>query len=1209
MSTFAYLHTHTRFSRAGGPASPLDYCRRASELGYTSLGFTDRSPLADLPSIFAAAQETGITPLYGIELDLILPSTGPRKAEPGPQPAILFARSLEGMLNLARIASHVYSGWPASEKPLDWETLAAHCNSLLLVLLGGDEAGALTPLVANAKKQADLGRIVKATFGDAAFVGVPHAGRPGDNVLAGQVVSAAGALEIPAVATPTARYIHPDDAPSYEALKAARKCTGWPRDEANTSSTASIAPDRPGHDYLRAPDDAAALYADWPVAVENVMRIVEMCTFAAGTWPFVVQQPTGADAFLRDMAQSKLLPLLGTDSLPADVAERLDRELHLLTGQAGAWALLSSLPTRPGEGTGGSVPLPLGAPIGTASGSLLGFALGLSPINPLANTLPTWLHEGSNVRRVLPLPGVEIAANRRDDLLSSLVAEHGPGRIARAGCPLPITPTQAVQAAAGVLGISGEQPNSLALSTLSDGWEALSPGRTQTGSVERLADLALTLKDVPLTFQPDPDVLIAAPRQTNGTGTLSSYGPLLQAQGFDWLPWSAQDIADLGYPALTLRPTQSLSLLDKALSLARRYPHPSAQAVGGDTATLPDAAIQALHKGDLVGIPYLAKSAVKDWPAESTLDTVAQAVARSLHPSRPPVPDPKPDAWDEITASTSGALLFRDQVIALLLALGISAEDAGDTLRALVTGCGEGSGSRFAQALNLDPDTAASLWTALAAHAKAAVERDAVAAWGKIALRLVALKSVHPAAFLAAVLSTASSPKEIEALAEEAARLGVKLEPPDVGRSESSPTLQRDGEAWAVLWGLGNLPGWQDMASRFVAARPPAGFTSLREVALAAVDVGLSVRHLETLVRSGACDNLGTLGAPIRDHASMLAVLPDMLAWAQATRRSEGQLDLFAAPVPDPPAEEDLREGGDNAPGVAHTPRMRYLRRLWEQNNLGVTFTPADEMHNLISSLEKSGALRSRLLTTTQVGVDHLGTSINMVGVLCSIRLVDGGSDAGPDPLAVGWLEDVEGGVELVAFPPNYKRHADLWAESNLVVVTARVSSHDDGEIYLLSEHMAPFQAGSGEEAMTLTIKAPRQPKNPPKPDISPAVSVPLTPAAQPVVAAASALQPAARPAPTPSSSGDEQPRYSLVISIPPVGDDHAVIDSMIALNALLNAHPGPDSVTLRVQYSPETGKWTSARLPAGVRFTPLLENSIRRLLGDDALAVIKLLG
>jgi hypothetical protein len=271
-------------------------------------------------------------------------------------------------------------------------------------------------------------------------------------------------------------------------------------------------------------------------------------------------------------------------------------------------------------------------------------------------------------------------------------------------------------------------------------------------------------------------------------------------------------------------------------------------------------------------------------------------------------------------------------------------------------------------------------------------------------------------------------------------------------------------------------------------------------------------------------------------------------------------------------------------------------------------------MDSLSSALEKSGDLRSRLISTAHVANDHMGTSIYLVGILCSIRMVESGKAGEPETLAVGHLEDAEGSIELVAFPPNYKRHAELWAESNLVVVTARVSSHDDGEIYLLCEHMAPFQAGSGEEAMTLTIKPTRQMKSATKREPSgqpptPAVSVPLRPVPQ-AVGASSAPQQIPSSAPHPAAvSTDEPATYSLVISIPPAGDDHTVIDSMIALNALLSKNPGPDSVTLRVQYNPETGKWTSARLPMGVRFSPSLENAIRRLLGDDALAVIRLVG
>jgi hypothetical protein len=98
-------------------------------------------------------------------------------------------------------------------------------------------------------------------------------------------------------------------------------------------------------------------------------------------------------------------------------------------------------------------------------------------------------------------------------------------------------------------------------------------------------------------------------------------------------------------------------------------------------------------------------------------------------------------------------------------------------------------------------------------------------------------------------------------------------------------------------------------------------------------------------------------------------------------------------------------------------------------------------------------------------------------------------------------------------------------------------------------------------------------------------------------------------PAPNPAQSGQEPPNYSLIISIPAAADDHVVIDSMISLNNLLSGYPGPDMVTIRVPYAPNSTKWTSARLPWGVAYTQQLDARIRRLLGDEALAVIRLAG
>ncbi|MEO8285340.1 MAG: PHP domain-containing protein [Chloroflexota bacterium] len=1211
MSNFAYLHLHTSYSQGGGPAAPADWCRRAAELGYSAVGVSDRAPLAAFPTMYRRAKEAGLTPLFGLELDILLPPDGGRKAEPVTQPVLLYARSSTGAKNMALLASEAYAGWPGTERALAWDVLAAHSVGLVLIMPGGDEAGALSPFVGSSpKKLADLGRAFKASFPDAAFIGLPHAGRPGDNALADQVATAAAAMGIPPVALPTARYLLAEDAPSYEALKVARKRAGWPREDADTTlSTTSIAPDRPGHDYLRAPEEAAALFAQWPEAVANVATIIGMGTLCTEEWPLTADLQEEARTFLLGLAEKKPGSSPDAHALQQDMLLQLALEVDIATrrGREGAWVALSTIVDIAESGKLEGGPLPLGAPTGTARESALAYALGISPIEPATNQATPPVGSGAGP---LPLPGLEVPVTRRDALVAGLSSEYGPGRLARAACALPLTPTQAVQAASSVLGVAGEDLRALALAAIEQGWDALAPGSEQQGNSARLAALAITLKAVPLTFRPDPDTFLAAPRQTHGTGTLAAYGPILAPANGEWMPWTEEEICELPYPAFSLHPTRALSALDSALAFAKRFPTPDFHADDANPATMPvltEAAVALLRKGELAGIPYLSAAATKDWPAETTLDVVAECVARSLSPKHPPAPDPKPAHWDEITASTGGALLFKDQFAALLIGSGVSPHELLQVQRAMRNpgeGDSEQAKANFTQASGLGEVEADALWKALAAHAGVLLDRDVAAAHGRIALWMVAVKAGHPAAFLAGVMATTVGRTAITALAEEARRLGINIEAPHINRSEANPTLQRDGESWSIVWGLNHLPGWHDtVTTRFLAARPATGFNSLREVALAAVKAGLSAAHIETLVRSGACDSLG---ATVRDRDTLLDLLPAMFEWAYASHQTTQQNDLFTVATFEPPAEDDLRDSTQ----VTHSPRTRYVRRTWEQANIGMAFTQAGEMDALISALNKSGDLRTHLMTTAQVNAGHLESSINLVGLLSSIMMVQSSSATDKDPIAVAWLEDVEGSIELVAFPPNYKRHADLWLEGNLVVVTARVSKHQDGEIYLLSEHIVPFQAAAEEEAMTLTIKAPR--KSAAKADdksASATVPVPSKPAPQPIAAASGYTQPVGRQSSQPSYSSGEPATYSLIISIPPADDDHAVIDSMISLNELLTSNPGPDSVTIRVQYNPDAGNWTSARLPGGVRYSSRLENSIRRLLGDDALAVIKLLG
>lgn len=1048
MSDFTYLSLHTHFSRAGGPASPAEWSARARELGYASLGIADRAPLSGWPAFHLSSGE-GITPIYGMEADLALPPDSDRKSrtqtDPLLQGALLIARSPEGARNLAALASVAYSGWPSNEAPITWDALTAHAAGLIVILLGGDEAGALQPIAeAEPKRAQSWVASLKTAFNDALYIGLPHSGRPGDAALAETISVRAAQLTVPMVALPTARYLQPADAPAYEALKIARARAGWPGESA---SATSIASDREGFDYLRPPGEVEALYAKWPESLRNVGIIAQQAS-EAGAWPFATPDATSGapNSTLLELARTRLQ---STSALTPEAEQTLSQELtHYQTwGSAGAHSALASIAQ---HASNPQAAVPVGSSIGFVPISLLSYALGLSTSLP---TDPPTLPEGQPTSPALP--GVTLPSAGRAALLQQLAEEYGYDRVAYASCSLEITPIQAIAAAGAVLSIEGDPLRAYFLPALESGWKSLQPLNVDIPPT-KLASLALSLKGAPLTFTPDHDTVVVSPRSIYGTSTLSSWSPVLVKKSeIPSVPWSAESLASLGYPAIHLPSSPTLDTLYAALQLARRNPVP-----------------------DL-----------------------------------------------DLAATTPDELI-------------------------------------------------------------------------------TALKTQHPAAYFAGALGTAWQRGEASAvlpIAEEAHKHDLKIEPPHVNFSQLDPTLQRDGTSWSILWGIANLPNWTPTAtSRFIASRPQTGFPSLAALVLAALSVDLTQSHLTTLILAGACD---TLGDRPRDRYALLSALPAMFDWASSAKQaSSTRPNLFAAPADPSPTEDDLNP--DNAQttfgAVAPVlpPHVRFARRQWERENLGVQFTDAEEIEALVATLDHSGALGSRLTSTADITSAQLGTTIHTVGLLCGISLVSGKDN---ETLAIGSIEDTQGSIELLAFPPNYKRHSDLWAENTLVAVTARVEAHPEGDLYLLCEHLAPFSASTTDESFSITIKAKTQRavKEPPPPKPTaplypsrPDLKIIPPPPAEPV-----------RAAPPPLPTGPAT--YSVIISIPDADEDQTVIDSLIDLKRLLEQHPGSDNVTIRIPYL--RGKWTTANLTRGVRYSHQLENQLHRLLGNDSVAVIQL--
>lgn len=1214
---FTCLHVHTHFSSGGGPASPRDWCEHAAKLGYKALAIIDRGPCAGFPSFGEEAGRLGLLPIFGMEVDLLLP-VGGKKTSHAVQPAVLLARDPDGMRNLMRVASLAFSDWPISQTPLRWEQIVAHAEGLLVVLPGADEALLPSAIVAASPKQQDQwGEAIRSNFGAAAFVGLPQSAH-----LAAQTLGVAKRMGVAPLALPVARYLHADDSMAYAALKLARKEAGWEMSVSLDHGMSGAGAREVISQHLPSPSEAVDFYREWPTAIENAARVAEMCA-GVGGWRAEFQSDGGlkrGESPLAALARERLQARLQADELSAETEAWLDRELQgvLKSGNEGAWLALHHLVTEAQRQR-----IVMGAPLGPADGSLLAYALGISPLDPTPYSSPDRL-QGPEPREFAPLPGIEVPSTRRDALLQALAREYGTDSIAHASCRLEITPKQAIRAAGLALGLADEAVGAMVTGTVERGWGAFTP-QPEASPLDpisqSLANIAKLLRGAPVFFRPDSDVVLVAPGRSEGTGGFSGLAPLLWCSGNAgeaWVPWREEELCRGGYAALSVRASTSLEVLDLALSLADQYAVPGFQSGALDLSygqvIEPDVK-ELFSQGAVADLPFVSPGATKGWEGALTAEGMSLIVARSAATSSPQGPQDIA-AWAEQTAATGGTLVYRDQWVSIVeAAAGIRGGEVSLLRRAMLNGEADSEDwTRFRAGCiesGLEEKGARELWKALSAAAPGIISRYAASAWGRVAYLCARVKARHPAALIAAALYAAwqrGGPAIVQVPVEEANRQGIRIDRPDASRSSALPRLERNDLGWAVLWGLSLLPGWnRDVADRFVGARLTAGIKSVEELAKVAVDAGLDAIQCEALARAGACD---LLGEHFTDREALIESLPGLLDWARKEKDEPREIDLFSISAP---REAPVLAGILNPEPPILTPREKHYRREWERTTLGMAWTEAHEIEALQKAIRGSGDLQTRLFTTAQVDHSQAGRSIYLVGLLCGLRLV---RVPGDETIAVASVEDLEGTIELVAFPGPYKRNAEHWTENNLVIVTARVSLHDDGEPYLLCEHLASYDGGVQEEELNLKFKTQKIK--------SVAVGNGNGPAngndagEKPTVTAGNGHSGyALNVVDSTEETGSgitivEAPRatssaHRLVLTLPLSLDDHADIDLMIALNNLLAAHPGSDTVVLRIPYSPETGAVTSAQLPRGVRYSGRLEEGVRGLLGPDALAVIKL--
>jgi DNA polymerase-3 subunit alpha len=190
-----------------GVATPEEYCKRAKQNGMTAIAITDHGALSGHRPMYRAAKAEGIKPILGIEGYITHDRFDRRdKAERGDNPLdlvynhiVILAKNQQGLENLNRLNE---IGWTEGfyKKPrIDFEVLEKYKDGLIVL------SACMSGLIAKAlehKEYAEAKRLLtwfKNTFGDDFYVEVmPHNSKELNNEL----LEIADSMDIKSVVTP-----------------------------------------------------------------------------------------------------------------------------------------------------------------------------------------------------------------------------------------------------------------------------------------------------------------------------------------------------------------------------------------------------------------------------------------------------------------------------------------------------------------------------------------------------------------------------------------------------------------------------------------------------------------------------------------------------------------------------------------------------------------------------------------------------------------------------------------------------------------------------------------------------------------------------------------------------------------------------------------------------------------------------------------------
>lgn len=1093
-----------------GAAKITPMLAEAQRLGMPAIGMTDHGNMFGASEFYNSATKAGIKPIIGIEAYIAPASRFETKRVQWGDPSqkgddvsgsgaythmTMVAENATGLRNLFKLSSLAsFEGQLGKWARMDAEIIAEHAEGIIATT--GCPSGEVQTRLRLGHRQEALEAAAKwrEIFGpENFFLELMDHGLDIERRVREGLLEIGQKLNIPPLATNDCHYVTREASQNHEALLCIQ--TGKTLSDPNRFKF-----DGDGY-YLKSAEEMRALWdSQVPGACDSTVLIGERVQSYADVWTPtdrmpVFPVPDGHDqaSWLTHEVQAGLEHRFRGAAVPTEYTDRASYEIKVICekGFPSYFLIVADL-----INYARSVGIRVGPGRGSAAGSLVAYALGITNIDPIPHGL---LFERflNPERPSAPDIDIDFDDRRRGEMLRYAANKWGSDRVAQVITFGTIKTKAALKDSARV---HYGQPGFAIADRIT---KALPPpimakdipvsGITDPNH-ERYKEAA----EVRALIDTDPDVrtIFETARGLEGLvrnagvhacAVIMSSEPLIDAIPLWKRPQDGAVITGWDYPSceaigllkMDFLGLRNLTIIGDCLENIKAN-----RGIDLDLDTLPfddPAAYELLGRGDTLGVFQLDGSAMRDLLRRMQPTGFNDIVAvlalyrpgpmgmnahndyadrkngrQAIKPIHPELEEPLKD----ILAETYGLIVYQEQIMFIAQKVASYTMGKADALRKamgkkkLEVLEAEYKGFKEGMTANGFSEAAVkALWDTILPFAGYAFNKSHAAGYGLVSYWTAYLKANYPAEYMAGLLTSVGDDKDKAAVyLADCRRLGITVLPPDVNESVQNFASVGDD----IRFGLGAIRNvGANVVSSLINTRTEKGkYTDFSDY-LNKIDIAACNKKVtESLIKAGAFDSLG------HPRKGLFLVHTDAVDSVLGTKKAEamGQFDLFG--------------GTDDGGGTDAVFTIRVPEEEWEDKHklaleremlgLYVSGHPLNGIAHLLANqvdTQIPAILDGDVANDAQVVVGGILASVNR-------RVNKNGL-----PWASAQLEDLTGGIEVLFFPQTYSLFGHEIADDVVVLVKAKVAARDDRISLIAHELVVPdFSSAQADRPLAVSL-------------------------------------------------------------------------------------------------------------------------------------------